>query len=52
MTLLIAYIDPGTGSFILQVAIGAVVGAIYIVRVRVGSLFGKFKRGKKPEEPK
>jgi hypothetical protein len=27
-----AYLDPGTGSYILQVAIGLVAGAIFMIR--------------------
>lgn len=28
-----AYIDPGTGSYVLQVIIGGLVGALFVVKV-------------------
>ena len=45
--LLLSYIDPGTGSFLLQMLIAGTVGAIAYFRKAV---FGIFHRGK-PAEP-
>jgi hypothetical protein len=52
-----AYIDPGTGSIILQAVIGVLFGAIVAlklfwrqVKAFVGSLFSKFKRNEKHED--
>lgn len=52
MTHLIAYIDPGSGSFALQAVAGTVLGGIYVVRGRVRLLVAKLKGTKSPEEPK
>lgn len=38
-----AYIDPGTGSYMLQLVIGAAVGGLYLVKVywqRIRACFG------------
>ena len=44
-----AYLDPGTGSYILQLALAALVGALFAVRLfwgRIKSFFkGLFSRG-------
>jgi hypothetical protein len=45
---LLAYIDPGTGSFALQTMLGAVLGAGYAVRNRIRTLFGKLKKDSGP----
>lgn len=42
-----AYIDPGTGSFIIQMLVGAFFGAAYLVRRFWGSIIAFFKRFKK-----
>jgi hypothetical protein len=47
----LAYIDPGTGSVILQATIGAIAGISYAIRNRVRSLFAKFGKGSKAEKP-
>ena len=44
MKVLLGYIDPGTGSFALQAALGAVFGLGYVVRTRIKTLLGKFKK--------
>ena len=36
-----AYIDPGTGSVILQAIIGAIAGIAYAVRHRIAVIWGK-----------
>jgi len=40
---LLAYVDPGTGSFILQAVAGAVMGVGYMVRGRIRSLASKLR---------
>ena len=53
MSHLLAYIDPGTGSFILQAAIGAIMGVSYAFRNHTRSLINKLRRkDKSPEAPK
>jgi hypothetical protein len=42
----LAYVDPGTGSLILQMLIAGVVGASVFFRSALGRLFGFFKTGK------
>ena len=41
---LIAYLDPGTGSFVLQAAAGVVVGAGFVVRGFWYRISGMFTR--------
>ncbi len=45
-----AYIDPGTGSIILQVVIGGLLGASYFMRSKLKRLLSwtKFQRRPKP----
>ena len=43
--ILLAYVDPGTGSLILQMIIAGVVGVAAFFR---NSIFGIFKRRKPP----
>lgn len=47
MFLHLAYIDPGTGSFVAQAIIGTALGATFAVRRNIAALFNKFagKRG-------
>ena len=48
----LAYIDPGTGSFMLQMLIAGVVGAIAYFRNAFFSLFRRNKNKESlPEEP-
>ena len=48
-----AYLDPGTGSIIIQVVIGAAVGGLFAVKLfwsRIKGFFGNlFSRGEKRE---
>jgi len=44
------YIDPGTGSLVLQAIIGVVLGAIVFLRTHIISFFGKF-RSHSSDEP-
>lgn len=47
-----AYIDPGTGSFIIQVVIGVLAGALVTLKIFWNKvkifLKGKFAKGTKP----
>lgn len=48
MVRLIAYVDPGTGSFVLQAAAGVAMGIGYMVRGRIRWVITKFRHGEKP----
>ena len=39
-----AYLDPGTGSYIIQVTIGVLFGGAYAVKRFVGTAFTAFKK--------
>jgi hypothetical protein len=39
-----AYVDPGTGSYVIQILIAAVVGAAFAVRVYWNKIKGLFSR--------
>lgn len=41
MSLIIAYIDPGSGSVLFQVLIAGLLSGIYLVRGYIRGLFGK-----------
>lgn len=46
-----AYIDPGSGSIILQAVIGTIAGIAYAIRHRIAILWGKITgKGKKPKK--
>jgi hypothetical protein len=48
-----AYIDPGSGSFLVQIVMSALFGAIFLARsfiARTASAAGRFF-GRKPTEP-
>ncbi len=48
-----AYLDPGTGSIILQGAIAAIAGAAFTLKLywnRIKAFFFKSKSSKKPEK--
>ena len=47
-----AYLDPGTGSFIFQILVGAVVGGIFFFKNFIASLKEKLDRllGRKPAD--
>lgn len=49
--LCLAYIDPGTGSILLQVLIGSVVGTGLFFWHSLARFFGVFRRGPKPGDP-
>jgi hypothetical protein len=46
---LLAYLDPGSGSIILQLIIAAAAGAAYTLRVQIRNFFN-FIRGKSRDE--
>jgi hypothetical protein len=39
-----AYLDPGTGSYIIQIALAALVGALFAVRLFWGRIKAFFRR--------
>ena len=47
-----AYLDPGTGSFIFQILVGAIVGGIFYFKNFIASLKEKIARlfGRKPAD--
>lgn len=45
-----AYLDPGTGSYIIQVAIGVVFGGAYAFRTFIGRTIQRFKKGKQRDQ--
>lgn len=52
-----AYLDPGTGSYVFQIAIATLLGGLYIAKIywyKIKSFFIKraFFRRKKDEKPK
>jgi hypothetical protein len=48
---MIAYIDPGTGSLILQTIIAGVVGVTLFFRTSIARVFGWFKKPSTPAAP-
>lgn len=45
-----AYIDPGTGSFILQTIVATGLGAVYVVRNHIKQFFNRFRKGSSSEK--
>lgn len=43
--LLLAYVDPASGSILLQLLLGAAVGVFVFFRRNLGRLVGLFRRG-------
>jgi hypothetical protein len=41
---LFAYIDPSSGSFVLQAAVGTLMGVSFAIRNRIKGLFSKFSK--------
>ena len=48
----LAYIDPGTGTLILQVIIAAVTGMMIFFRQTVGRFFGFFRGARNADDTK
>jgi hypothetical protein len=44
-----AYLDPGSGSILLQILIGGLLGLGFILRAFWGRIRGFFRRSKEPE---
>ena len=40
-----AYLDPGSGSFVLQVLVASILGALVSLRLFWGRIIGLFKKG-------
>jgi hypothetical protein len=49
-----AYLDPGSGSFLLQLLLAGILGGLFVVKMswsRIKGFFRRlFTRGQKPEE--
>jgi len=53
--MLLLYIDPGSGSYLVQVIIAAVLGALFYFKnlwLKFRSLFSRSKKGSPPEQDK
>lgn len=48
--LLLAYLDPGTGSFVAQIVIGAVVGIGVVVKAFWRNIVGLFSKPKDKDQ--
>ncbi len=48
---LLAYIDPGSGSLLLQMLLAGVLGAAAYFRTAIFGFFGLFKRKPKEDAP-
>ena len=50
----LAYLDPGSGSFLLQLLLAGILGGLFVVRMswsRIKGFFRRmFARGQKPDE--
>jgi len=50
----LAYLDPGSGSFLLQLLLAGILGGLFVVKMswsRIKGFFRRlFTRGQKPEE--
>jgi hypothetical protein len=51
----LAYLDPGSGSFLLQLLLAGILGGLFVLRSQWSRLKGFFRRvfsrGQKPDEP-
>lgn len=45
-----AYLDPGTGSLVLQSIVGVLLGTIVVLRTKIKQLYYKLKNIGKKEE--
>jgi hypothetical protein len=52
MRLLLAYIDPGAGSLVIQAIIAAVVSIPFFFRNVIRNTVGRFRRGVRPSGEK
>jgi hypothetical protein len=46
----LAYLDPGSGSYLLQLLIAAALGGLLALRAYWGRILGFFRRGKAAED--
>lgn len=46
----LAYLDPGSGSYLLQLLIAAILGGVFALRVYWGRIKSFFRRGSNDEE--
>ncbi len=51
MVRFLAYVDPGTGSFALQAAVGAVMGASFFLRTHVKNFISRFRKDDAAQKP-
>jgi hypothetical protein len=42
--LFIGYVDPSSGSFVIQAVVGSVMGVSYMARTRIKLFMSKFKK--------
>ena len=49
MTRLFGYIDPGTGSVLVQAVIGGVAGVLYAAKRQIKAVIGKFRHVGAPD---
>jgi hypothetical protein len=49
-SLLLGYIDPGSGSFIVQLVIAALAGSALAIKVFWRQITGLLRRGRPPED--
>ena len=45
-----AYLDPGSGSYLLQLLIAGLLGSIFVIRASWSRIIGFFNRSDKKEE--
>jgi hypothetical protein len=53
LSVVLGYLDPGSGSFIIQIAIAALLGGAFMIKAFWHQIVGLFRRGPVPaqEEP-
>lgn len=51
MRLLLAYIDPGSGSLLLQAILAAIVSVPFFFRRTIGGALGRLRGRSRPDEP-
>lgn len=47
-----AYLDPGSGSYLIQLVIAGALGALLAIRMSWGRIKGIFRRGERAKEQK
>lgn len=47
----LAYLDPGSGSFILQILLASLLGALFLVRTYWQKILSFFRGGSKEDAP-